>query len=86
MLPDSLIPATTALATLSSDGHEKGILAGANVIMPNLSPPAVRGSYSLYDSKASSGAEAAEGLDELKLQLDSIGYKMTADRGDFTAS
>ena len=83
MLPDSLIPATTALATLVPDGHEKGILAGANVIMPNLSPPRVRGNYSLYDNKASSGAEAAEGLGNLKVQLERIGYNIVTDRGDF---
>ena len=65
------------------DGHEKGILAGANVIMPNLSPPRVRGNYSLYDNKASSGAEAAEGLGNLKVQLERIGYNIVTDRGDF---
>ena len=86
MLPDSLIPATTALATLVPDGHEKGILAGANVIMPNLSPPRVRGNYSLYDNKASTGAEAAEGLGSLKRQIENIGYNITIDRGDFRAT
>ena len=86
MLPDSLIPATTALATLVPDGHEKGILAGANVIMPNLSPPRVRGNYSLYDNKASNGAEAAEGLGSLKRQIENIGYNITIDRGDFRAT
>ena len=86
MLPDSLIPATTALATLTPDGHEKGILAGANVIMPNLSPPRVRGNYSLYDNKASTGAEAAEGIGSLKRQTGNIGYNITIDRGDFRAT
>ncbi len=86
MLPDSLIPSTTALATLLPDGHQRGILAGANVIMPNLSPPSVRGKYSLYDNKASYGAESAEGLDSLKLQLGKIGYSIVTDRGDFRST
>ena len=63
--PDALIPATTALATLDAHGREAGILAGANVVMPNLSPLAVRGRYSIYDHKASGGSEAAEGLHRL---------------------
>jgi biotin synthase len=62
MHPSALIPATTALASLSSDGRERGILAGANVVMPNLSPSSVREKYSLYNQKAAFGSEAAEGL------------------------
>ena len=57
MHPAALIPATTALATLAPDGRERGILAGANVVMPNLSPSHQRAKYSLYDNKASAGAE-----------------------------
>jgi biotin synthase len=53
MHPSALIPSTTALATLSPDGRERGILAGANVVMPNLSPSTVRKQYALYDNKAS---------------------------------
>lgn len=83
MFPDALIPATTALSTLVPDGRELGILAGANVVMPNLSPASVRESYSLYDGKASSGAEAAEGLEELKSRLDRIRYHISAGRGDY---
>ena len=82
MFPDSLIPATTALATLDPEGHQKGILAGANVIMPNLSPPSVRARYSLYDNKASSGTEAAEGIGKLKEQLRKTGYNISDSRGD----
>lgn len=83
MLPDALIPATTALATLASNGRERGILAGANVVMPNLSPPAQRAKYSLYDNKASMGAEAAEGLKRLEEELKSIGYEISKERGDY---
>ena len=54
MRPAALIPSTTALATLSGDGRMRGILAGANVVMPNLSPPDERSKYNLYDGKAPS--------------------------------
>ena len=60
MQPDVLLPATTALATIHPRGRELGILAGANVLMPNLSPVAVRAKYSLYDGKVCTGDEAAE--------------------------
>lgn len=83
MHPAALIPSTTALATLSPDGREKGILAGANVVMPNLSPGEQRKKYALYDNKAAFGAEAAEGLHELEKRLDAIGYRIVADRGDY---
>ena len=83
MHPSALIPATTALATLSSDGREQGILAGANVVMPNLSPSSVREKYSLYNNKAAFGSEAAEGVKELELQLRKIGYHISKERGDY---
>jgi biotin synthase len=83
MLPSVLLPATTALATIDPKGRELGILAGANVVMPNLSPAAVRAKYLLYDNKASSGAESAQSLQELKEVMDSIGYSVVVDRGDF---
>lgn len=83
MLPAALIPATTALATLAPNGRERGILAGANVVMPNLSPPAQRAKYSLYDNKASMGAEAAEGLKRLEEELKKIGYEISKERGDY---
>ena len=60
LCPNVLLPATTALQTLAEDGRERGIRAGANVVMPNLSPLSVRKKYMLYDNKLSSGAEAAE--------------------------
>lgn len=85
MLPKALLPATTALGTLSPDGREKGILAGANVVMPNLSPLSVRKKYMLYDNKISTGEEAAEGLELLKQRLQSIGYIIPVDRGDYSS-
>lgn len=81
--PAALIPSTTALATLAPDGRERGILAGANVVMPNLSPQAQRKKYSLYDNKATLGAEAAEGLTMLEEKLKGIGYEISKERGDF---
>ena len=82
MLPTALIPSTTALATLSPEGRLQGILAGANVVMPNLSPSDQRANYALYDGKASTGAEAAEGIRRLESQLATIGYHIDWSRGD----
>ena len=83
MHPAALIPSTTALATLAPDGRERGILAGATVVMPNLSPQGQRSKYSLYDNKASMGTESAEGLRQLEKQLETIGYCLSEDRGDY---
>jgi biotin synthase len=83
MLPDVLLPATTALGTVSGDGRKLGVLAGANVIMPNLSPPANRKNYMLYDNKAITGEDAAESLNVLQGHLDEIGYKLVVSRGDY---
>lgn len=83
MHPRVLLPSTTALATLAPDGREQGILAGANVVMPNLSPREQREKYSLYNNKASLGAEAAEGLKLLEEKLNGIGYRISRERGDF---
>lgn len=83
MLPHALIPSTTALATLTPDGRERGILAGANVVMPNLSPEDTRAKYALYDNKKTTGLEAAEGLRGLELQLNAIGYHISYERGDY---
>ncbi len=80
MHPSALIPATTALATLTPDGRERGILAGANVVMPNLSPQEERKKYNLYNNKASLGAESAEGLRILQQQLENIGYQISFDK------
>lgn len=83
LLPNVLIPATTALATLSSEGHKLAIEAGANVIMPNLSPASVRSKYAIYQGKASSGTEAAEGLKALEAELDEFGYTINYEKGDY---
>ena len=63
-------------------GREEGILHGANVIMPNLSPPSARDKYMLYDNKLRSGAEAAENIAALRENLRKIGYEIAVDRGD----
>ncbi len=83
LLPKALIPATTALGTINPDGRELGILAGANVVMPNLSPVAVRKDYSLYDNKICTGDEAAECRVCLSKRMESIGYKILTHRGDY---
>ena len=82
MFPKVLLPATTSLVTLDDDGRNKGFLAGANVVMPNLSPPDVRSKYTLYNNKKFTDVEAAESLDSLKIQLSKIGYEIVVDRGD----
>lgn len=81
--PKALIPSTTALATLCEGGRRRGVMAGANVVMPNISPPQVRADYSLYDNKASFGSESGEGIELLKRELAEIGYHLNFDRGDY---
>lgn len=83
MLPKVLLPATTALASLDEKGREKGILAGANVVMPNLSPLGNRKKYSLYNNKAATGQEAAEYIDLLSNSMNKIGYQIVKERGDY---
>lgn len=85
MFPKSLLPATTALGTIANDGRERGILAGANVVMPNLSPKKDRKKYMLYDNKIATGEEAAEGLEKLKSKIQAIGYEIVTARGDFVS-
>jgi biotin synthase len=80
--PGILLPATTALGTIDPRGRELGILSGANVVMPNLSPTGVRGKYELYNNKICTGEEAAEGKNRLDQQMQSIGYRVVVDRGD----
>lgn len=84
MFPDALIPSTTALATIAPEGRERGILAGANVVMPNLSPSDAREKYALYNDKKATGLESAEGLRGLEAQLESIGYRISCERGDYS--
>lgn len=83
MQPDALIPATTALATLSTEGRKLAILSGANVVMPNLTPMVERAKYTIYNDKASLGAESIEGLADLERELVAIGYHIDFSRGDF---
>ena len=80
--PNVLLPATTALGTIVPDGRERGILAGANVVMPNLSPVNRRKDYDLYDNKICTGEEAAECRGCLGARMLSIGYELVVDRGD----
>ena len=80
--PNVLLPATTALGTIDPEGREKGILAGANVVMPNLSPVEVRADYELYDNKICTGDEAAECRGCLGARMLAIGRRLVVDRGD----
>ncbi len=82
-LPKVLLPATTALGTIHPQGRELGILAGANVVMPNLSPVSVRRKYLLYDNKICTGDEAAECRNCLAQRMKSIGYEIVTERGDY---
>ena len=83
MLPGVLLPATTALGTAEADGRVRGVLAGCNVIMPNLSPASVRKKYMLYDNKAGSDLTAEEGIALLRSQMEAIGYEVVIGRGDY---
>ena len=83
MMPDVLLPATTALSTVQGDGRLEGMKYGANVVMPNLSPSDVRAKYAIYENKASWGKEAAEGLKALDEELHTIGYHIDYARGDY---
>ena len=83
MLPRVLLPATTALGTVLFDGRQMGMRYGCNVVMPNLSPAAVRKKYALYDNKISAGEEAAESVALLQKSMASIGYQVVTDRGDY---
>ena len=83
LLPCALLPATTALGTIDGDGREKGMNAGCNVVMPNLSPRDCRRKYLLYDNKIATGDEAAESLNSLKKRMERAGYEIVTDRGDY---
>lgn len=83
LLPSAMLPSTTALGTAANDGREQGILAGANVVMPNLSPRKARVRYTLYNKKLSEGAECADNIRELRQRLQTIGYDTIVARGDF---
>ena len=80
--PTVLLPATTALGSIEEGGRERGILSGANVVMPNLSPVDNRRKYELYDNKLYSNAESAQAKAELEKRIKSIGYEVVEARGD----
>lgn len=82
MFPYALIPATTALGTIDGTGREKGLKAGANVVMPNLSPVRVRKQYDLYDNKICTGEESAQCRGCLERRVNSVGYRIVNSRGD----
>jgi len=86
MFPYALIPATTALGTLHPNGRELGFKAGANVVMPNLSPSSVRQKYQIYENKLVTGAESAENIKKLINQAESAGRRIVFDRGDAKAA
>ena len=83
MLPHALLPATTALGTIHPKGREMGVLSGANVVMPNLSPVSVRKKYMLYDGKICTGDEAAECRYCLSRRMEQIDCQIVSDRGDY---
>lgn len=82
LLPEVLLPATTALGSIHPTGRELGILAGANVCMPNLSPEDVQDKYALYNNKLHTGAESARALEELSARMATVGYQVVTHRGD----
>lgn len=82
MKPDLLLPSTTALGTIDKTGREKGLMAGANVVMPNLSPVSVRKKYDLYDNKICTGDESAQCVNCLEIRIAATGYKIKLSRGD----
>lgn len=82
-LPHAMIPSTTALATASSDGQLQGILHGANVIMPDITPQSERSKYMIYDGKKITGDEAGENLRQIAESMESIGYELSMGRGDY---
>lgn len=82
MFPHALIPSTTALGTIAPNGRELGLKAGANVVMPNLSPVSVRKLYDLYENKICTGEEAAQCRGCLQRRVESAGYKIVTDVGN----
>ena len=83
LLPKALLPATTALGSIAKDGLEQGLLAGANIIMPNLSPPQFREAYALYNGKVHGESEVAEKLATIERRLQAIGMELDKSRGDY---
>lgn len=84
--PHVLLPATSALGTMDPQGREKAIRAGANVVMPNLSPQDTRALYSIYNNKLATGSEAAESAADIRARMKAIGMELATDRGDFKSA
>ncbi|EHO18460.1 hypothetical protein HMPREF9466_02417 [Fusobacterium necrophorum subsp. funduliforme 1_1_36S] len=82
LLPKVLLPATTALGTVSEDGRLRGFASGANVVMPNITPVEFREKYTLYNGKKNTGEEAAEGLRQTCDMIEKNGYEVDMGRGD----
>ncbi|MGN0301780.1 MAG: [FeFe] hydrogenase H-cluster radical SAM maturase HydE [Anaerotardibacter sp.] len=82
LIPELLLPSTTALGTIHPEGREMGFKAGANVVMPNLSPVKYRELYSLYENKICTGEESAQCRDCLSMRVKSAGYQLVESRGD----
>ena len=83
MHPQVLLPATSALGTMHYKGRERAVMAGANVVMPNLSPQATRALYAIYNNKLSTDSEAAENVADIRARLEAIGFEVPVERGDF---
>lgn len=81
--PRALIPATTAVATMCRTGTERAVMAGANVVMPNFTPPDYSGKYTIYDNKKCTGSESGYGLELLEKKLNAIGCHIDYSRGDY---
>ena len=81
--PKVLLPATSALGTMHPRGRERAVMAGANVVMPNLSPRDTRALYAIYNNKLSTDSEAAENVADIRARLEAIGYEVPVERGDF---
>ena len=81
--PHVLLPATSALGTMHPTGRERAVNAGANVVMPNLSPQETRALYAIYNNKLSTGSEAAESAADIRARMKAIGYEVPTDRGDY---
>lgn len=81
--PHVLLPATSALGTMHPTGRERAVNAGANVVMPNLSPQDTRALYAIYNNKLSTGSEAAESAADIRARMKAIGYEVPTDRGDY---
>ena len=86
MFPHALLPATTALGTIHPQGREMGLKAGANVVMPNLSPVSVRKLYDLYENKICTGEESAQCRGCLEMRVTNAGYHIVTDIGNVKRS